>query len=603
MLRRDDDGHALLRFGDGKLRAVEAVVFFRHGVQVDAQPVGQLADGHGYAARAEIVAAADHARGLAVSKQALELALDRRVALLHLGPAAFERLERVRFRRTGRAAAAVAPRAPAEQDHNVARHGALAHNMRGWRRADNRADFKALGRVAGMIDLGDMAGRQPDLVAVGAVPRGGRRDDFALRQLAGQRFGQRHGRVGRAGHAHRLIDVAAPGKRIADRPAQAGRRAAERLDLRRVVVRFVFEHEQPVLLLAVDVDLDFHGTGVDFLAFVQLAEQTLRPQRLRADHGQVHQRHRLVLAGVKLCAQLLIFFKALADVRRLDAHIFNVRQKCRMAAVVRPVGVDHADLRDRRVAALRIFKVVLAEGDVAFVHRQAVLFDKAAQPRRVKLYKAIERFDRRRDIIARIERLWLFKRGKAAFDRVDKVALDLLQRLAADLAGQDKYARRAHGRPRFCKGERDALRARIGALVELAGQVFDGEHALVFGRRGQLVVGDVDLRFGKNGAARALEVGFVDMLDVIAVENAHALDTAKPQNGADIGEHTSRLDGKGLLFFHVDAIDAHVFPSIIQSCRASGASVPTHLAPSADVIRTRRIWPRRSSSVKTRTGV
>ena len=100
-----------------------------------------------------------------------------------------------------------------------------------------------------------------------------------------------------------------------------------------------------------------------------------------------------------------------------------------------------------------------------------------------------------------------------------------------------------------------------------------------------------------------MEVGFVDMLDVIAVENAHALDTAKPQNGADIGEHTSRLDGKGLLFFHVDAIDAHVFPSIIQSCRASGASVPTHRAPSADVIRTRRIWPRRSSSVKTRTGV
>ena len=54
----DNDSHALLRLGDGELGAVQTVVLLRHGVQVDVKAVGQLADGDGYAARAEVVAAA-----------------------------------------------------------------------------------------------------------------------------------------------------------------------------------------------------------------------------------------------------------------------------------------------------------------------------------------------------------------------------------------------------------------------------------------------------------------------------------------------------------------------------------------------------------------
>ena len=58
VLRTDNDSHALLRLGDSKLGAVQTVVLLRYGVQVDVQTVGQLADGNGYAARAEVVAAA-----------------------------------------------------------------------------------------------------------------------------------------------------------------------------------------------------------------------------------------------------------------------------------------------------------------------------------------------------------------------------------------------------------------------------------------------------------------------------------------------------------------------------------------------------------------
>ena len=52
-------GHALLRFGDRQFGAVQALVLLRHLVEVHVQAVGQLADRHGHATGAEIVATLD----------------------------------------------------------------------------------------------------------------------------------------------------------------------------------------------------------------------------------------------------------------------------------------------------------------------------------------------------------------------------------------------------------------------------------------------------------------------------------------------------------------------------------------------------------------
>ena len=52
-------GHALLGFGDRQFGAVQALVLLRHLVEVHVQAIGQLADRHGHATGAEIVAALD----------------------------------------------------------------------------------------------------------------------------------------------------------------------------------------------------------------------------------------------------------------------------------------------------------------------------------------------------------------------------------------------------------------------------------------------------------------------------------------------------------------------------------------------------------------
>ena len=270
VFRRDDHGHAFLRFGDRKLGAVQTLVLFAHLVQINLQSVCQLADGDADAARAKIVAALDHTGDIAVAEQALNLALLGGVALLHLGGHGAERFLVVALGRTGRAADAVAARAAAKQNHNVTGHRTLTHNVFCRSRADGCADLKMLGDVAGMIDFGHLTGSKADLVAVGGVTGGSRLRQLALGQLAGDGFRYRRARIAAARHAHGLIDIRAARERITDAAANTGGSAAEGFNLGGMVVRLVLEHEEPVLRLAVNSGADVNGAGVDFLALIEV---------------------------------------------------------------------------------------------------------------------------------------------------------------------------------------------------------------------------------------------------------------------------------------------------------------------------------------------
>ena len=271
VLRRDHHRHALLALGNGQLRAVQALVLAGHAVEVNVQTIGQLADGHAHAACAKVVAALDQPRHLALAEEALELALHDGIALLHLGAAGFQTLHLVHLGAARRAAAAVAAGAPAQKDDHIAGRGLLTAHVTLRGRAHHRADLQPLGRVAGVVHLVHQPGRQTDLVAVGAVSLRGGGDELSLGQLARHGVGHGHQRVRRAGHAHGLIDVGAARQRVADGPADTGGRAAEGLNLGGVVVRLVFEHEQPRLFAPGHVHVDLDGAGVDLLALVQVA--------------------------------------------------------------------------------------------------------------------------------------------------------------------------------------------------------------------------------------------------------------------------------------------------------------------------------------------
>ena len=162
----DADGHAFLGFGNGEFGAVEAVVFFRDGIEVDDERGGDFADGDGDAAGAEVVADFDFAGEFRVAEEALDFALGGGVALLDFG-GVFERGIVVFLGGTGGSADAVAAGASADEQDDIAGCGGAAEDVGARGGGDDRADFEALGDVAGVIDFRDLAGGEADLVAVG----------------------------------------------------------------------------------------------------------------------------------------------------------------------------------------------------------------------------------------------------------------------------------------------------------------------------------------------------------------------------------------------------------------------------------------------------
>ena len=110
---------------------------------------------------------------------------------------------------SGGAADAIASGASADQKDCIAGGGFAAEDLRAWRGGDDRADLEAFGDIARVVNFGDFAGREADLIAVGGITVSGGAADFSLWQFSWKRFRKWCERIAGAGDAHRLIDIRA----------------------------------------------------------------------------------------------------------------------------------------------------------------------------------------------------------------------------------------------------------------------------------------------------------------------------------------------------------------------------------------------------------
>ena len=153
VFRLDDYGHALLRLADRQFRGIQAAVLGLHAVEINIQPVGQLADGDADAAGAEVVRFLDEPRHLGAAEQAFEFALLGGIALLHLAAAGFERLGVVLLRRAGRTADSVSACPTSHEKYYIALFRGSSDNHIARSRRDNRANFHALCDVPGIVNF------------------------------------------------------------------------------------------------------------------------------------------------------------------------------------------------------------------------------------------------------------------------------------------------------------------------------------------------------------------------------------------------------------------------------------------------------------------
>jgi len=145
------------------------------------------------------------------------------------------------------------------------------------------------------------------------------------------------------------------------------------------------------------------------------------------------------------------------------------------------------------------------------------------------------------------------QRSLAGLHRVDDVLLDLCHLLLGQGTLQQVDAGRAHQRALALADELDALGGRIGALVELAGQILHGEGHAVGSR--QLCIGVIHRRLAEHGGDALVEQCFVDAFHVVAVQQTQ---TGKRLDAQQAGQLIFQAGGfhiKAGLFFHINTID------------------------------------------------
>ena len=375
ILRIHHDGHPLLRFGNREFRSVKPRIFLRHLVEVDPEPVRQLANCDGNAAGAEIIALFHETGDFFPTEEPLKLPLGGCISLLHLGAACLRGLKVMRLGGPGSASNAVPACPAAEQNDHVSRIGGEPSDRPARRGAHHSADFQPFGNIVGVIDFLHVAGRQSDLVAVGAVAVRRLPYQLFLRQFSGKRLALRHRRIRGSSDAHRLIDVGPPRKRIADRAAEAGRRTAERLDLGRMIMRLVLEIDQPLLILPVHVNRRDDGAGVDLVRLLLILKLSFSLQLLRTLQRQIHQGNVFVVTApvqfpVILQIPPVCLLDGRAEITLSERHVLQFREEGGVAAVVRPVGIQHPDLRHRRVPVLLVSEICLNEPEIVRCHGQ-----------------------------------------------------------------------------------------------------------------------------------------------------------------------------------------------------------------------------------------
>ena len=228
-----------------------------------------------------------------------------------------------------------------------------------------------------------------------------------------------------------------------------------------------------------------------------------------------------------------------------------------MAAVIGPVGVDHAQLRDGRVALL-CPEIVPAEADVVEIHRKAALFDQLREFLVAAGAKARECLDLRGNLIADLQRLGQRQRRLARVDGVDDVLFDGRKLRVRQRTVEQVHARRAHVRPLALRDDLDALRGRVCPLVELTRQILHGEHARPV--RVGLARDEVDLRLGEHRLHGVVKQLRRDVLHVIAVQDAHPLEVLHAGQLLGLAQQAARVVGQLRFFFNKYTVYHVTFP-------------------------------------------
>ena len=336
-----------------------------------------------------------------------------------------------------------------------------------------------------MIDLLHVACGKTDLVSIRGIAVCGAAHQLLLGKLSFQSLCHRNRGIRRTRHTHGLVYIAAAGKGIPDRTAQTGGRAAEGLDFRGMVVRLILEEHQPFFRLRAISVIHFHrnddGAGIDLLGFLHIRKLSFLLQLTHSRQRQIHQADELVLpsrekllSGIQIA--LIGLFDGLAVIAVLKFHILQLCGEGGMTAVVRPVCIQHPDLRHGRIPVLLSRKIILYMLKIPEGHRQSKGIVQRLQLRFRKVRKAVQHLYVLRLFVNSFQRIRLHHARFPGIHRVDAVGFDLSEFLIGKASCDQIGGRRADDGIFLLVQKFHTLHCGIRPLVELSRQIFHGKH-------------------------------------------------------------------------------------------------------------------------------
>ena len=142
---------------------------------------------------------------------------------------------------------------------------------------------------------------------------------------------------------------------------------------------FIFEKYEPFLgdrtIAVVHFNGNNNGTGVDFIGLLHILQLALFFELTHRHQCKIHQADKLIRTVFKdLCTRIQIalvgFFHRFPVKTISECDIFQFSGKRRMTAVVRPVGIQHTDLRHGRISLFLACKILLDMLEILQGHRK-----------------------------------------------------------------------------------------------------------------------------------------------------------------------------------------------------------------------------------------
>ena len=189
----------------------------------------------------------------------------------------------------------------------------------------------------------------------------------------------------------------------------------------------ILEHQQPILILPVNLGVNMDRTSIDLLALIQLRQQATLFQHLCTDGCDVHERLRtdssfFFAVNLNSCSQIALISSL--HCRIIDLYFVQVGREGGMSAVVRPVSIHHTHFSDGGIPVLFVTEICLQELKVIQIHSKAKLIQQRAQTSFIQADKPIDSSYRLRGSIFYRKGFRLFKGCLPAFNSIDHMLFD-----------------------------------------------------------------------------------------------------------------------------------------------------------------------------------